>query len=227
MTPAEPLKLNLGAGYTYIPGFVNVDISPIAEVTVELGREKLPFEDNSVDVIFSYQTLEHVENYLAAMADIYRVLKHGGRFLVGLPYVTLTEYHLVNPYHLHNFNEHSFAFFDPARLLGSAAEEHAIIFHEVYYRLHYRGAFNLMPGPIRKWCRRHLFNVVRKIDYGLLAVKDRSLPLNPPTPAEMVREFIQYMHSRVPYGQTKPAPIEKSWRNTKIELAKWWDGNGD
>ena len=87
---------------------------------MDLGRDKLPFENDTVDLIFSYHTLEHIPDYLFALSEIHRVLKHGGLFLVGLPYVTLTEYHLVNPYHLHNFNEFSFDFFDAKRLKGSA-----------------------------------------------------------------------------------------------------------
>lgn len=112
MAEKSEVKLNIGAGVTYIPGFVNIDISTQADITLDLGKDRLPFDDNSVDLIVSYHTLEHVSDYLFALSEIHRVLKHGGRFLVGLPYVTLTEYHLVNPYHLHNFNEYSFDFFD-------------------------------------------------------------------------------------------------------------------
>ena len=60
---------------------------------------------------------------------------------MGVPYVTLTEFNLVNPYHLHNFNEHSFDFFDPDRLRGSAAEEHEISFKKAFHRFHYTREF--------------------------------------------------------------------------------------
>ena len=117
------LRLNVGAGQTFIPGFTNIDISERAEIQVDLGRESLPFETSSVDMVFSYHTLEHIDDYLFALGEVHRVLRHGGRFLLGVPYVTLTEYNLVNPYHRQNFNEYSFDFFDPARLKGTAAEE--------------------------------------------------------------------------------------------------------
>ena len=41
------------------------------------------------------------------------MLVHDGVLLLSLPYVTLTENHMVNPFHHHNFSEHSFDFFDP------------------------------------------------------------------------------------------------------------------
>ena len=160
------VRLNIGAGRTYIPGFVNVDISGRSEVQMDVGTEPLPFENSSVGVVFSYHTLEHVSDYLFALGEIHRVLKHGGHFLVGVPYVTLTEFNLINPFHRHRFSEHSFDFFDPKKLKGSAAEENLILLKKSFHRFHYIGAFKLVPEPMRTWCRRHLFNVVRAIDFG-------------------------------------------------------------
>jgi len=192
------LKLNLGASQTYIPGFVNIDISSLADVRVDLGIEPLPFPDNSVELIFSYHTLEHIEDYLFALGEIHRVLCHGGRLLLGVPYVTLTEYHLVNPYHHHNFNEFSFDFFDPGGLKGSASEDNSISFRKVYHHCHYMNGFRLLPSPLRDWCRRHLFNVVREIEFGLLAIKnDTPLPL--PDATEWRREFVRCLKSRHAY----------------------------
>ena len=104
----QEIRLNVGAGETFIPGFTNVDIVPWADVTLDLNVDKLPFEDNSVDLVFTYHCLEHLDNYLFALGELHRVLKHCGRLLVGVPYVTLTQYNLVNPYHRQNFNEYSF-----------------------------------------------------------------------------------------------------------------------
>lgn len=193
-------RLNIGAGKTYIPGFVNIDISQKADVQLDIGRERLPFEDDSVELIFTYHTLEHVFDYLFALGEIHRVLIHGGRLLVGVPYVTSTEYNLVNPYHFHNFSEYSFDFFDCERLKGSAAEERKIAFEKVFHRFHYTGEFQSMDEPMRTWCRRHLYNVVKKIDFGLLAVKDTSLQF-PSCYAEreMQKEFDECLMNRQAY----------------------------
>jgi hypothetical protein len=86
--------------------------------------------------------------------------------------VTLTEFNLVNPYHLNNVNEHSFAFFDPDRLKGSAQEQNNIMFKQVFCRYHYLRSFKHLPPPLKTWCRRHLFNVVRQFVVGLIALKD-------------------------------------------------------
>ena len=117
------LKLNIGAGQTYIPGSatstsmpkprsdsISARIPSLSRMTASLG-------------VLAHHTLKHVPDYVFALGEIYRVLKHDGTLLLGLPYVTLTEYNLVNPYHLHDFNEHSFDFFDDAKLKGSAEEQ--------------------------------------------------------------------------------------------------------
>jgi SAM-dependent methyltransferase len=173
-----PYDLNIGAGHTFIPGFINVDISERAEVTLDLGKEKLPFPNDSVRTIFSLATLEHIPDYLFALGEMHRVLKHDGELLLTLPYVTLTEHHLVNPYHLHNFNERSFDLFDPALLKGSAAEDGDIAFRRVFARFRYIDYVGMAPRPVRVWARRHLFNIVRDFDIALVAIKDPGRPVN-------------------------------------------------
>ncbi len=204
MKVTNEIKLNIGAGRTYIPGFKNIDISGKADVTLDLGKDKLPFEDNSIDLVFSYHTLEHIPDYLFALSEIHRVLRHGGHFLVGLPYVTLSEVHLVNPYHFHNFNEFSFDFFDVEKMKGSAAEENPILFRKIFHRFHYIGIFSLLPPPFRLWCRRHLFNVVRKIDYGLLAIKEPAdaVSVSSCDKQNLERQFDECLNSRIAYGKT-------------------------
>lgn len=224
---SNELKLNIGAGITYLPGFKNIDVSPRAEISLDLNKSPLPFADSSVDLVFSYHTLEHVDNYLFALGEIHRVLKHGGRFLLGVPYVTSTRSHLVNPYHRQNFNEHSFDFFDPAKNKGSAAEQNPILFRPVFQHYHYVGVFHLFPWPLSELARRHLFNVVRKIDFGLLCVKDRTRL--PTCDGELVRrmrrEFQVCLSGRVAYesnGRATPAQSNSAWSRLR-QLKHWWN----
>ncbi len=198
MTEKKRLNLNIGAGQTYIPGFVNIDLFEKADLSLDLSKDRLPFEDSSVDLVFSYHTLEHIPDYLFALSEIHRVLKHGAHFLIGVPYVTLTEYNLVNPYHLHNFNEFSFDFFDQTKLKFSAAESNSILFQKIFHRFHYMGVFRYLFQPLQTWCRRHLFNVVQKIDFGLLAIKDPTAPLAS-NEKELLQEFDQCLSARIPY----------------------------
>ena len=46
---------------------------------------KLPFEDNTFDLVICSEVLEHLEDYHAAIDEIYRVLKPEGKFLPSVP----------------------------------------------------------------------------------------------------------------------------------------------
>jgi len=176
-TSQPPYDLNIGSAHTRIPGFINIDIHERADLTLDLSTNPLPFPDNSVRTVFSDKTLEHIPDYLFALGEIYRVLEHGGELLLVLPYVTLTEMHLVNPYHLHNFSERSFDLFDPAAHKGSAAEANDIMFRRAFVRYRYMGYVGLAPRPFRTFARRHFLNVVRNFDIGLVAIKDPERPV--------------------------------------------------
>lgn len=197
------MKVNIGAGKTFIPGFINIDISDRADISLDLNHERLPFDDNSVDLVFSKHTFEHFDNYLHAIAEIHRVMKHGAELLVSVPYVTLTEYNLVNPYHKQHFNEFSFDFFDPQLLHGSAAEKGAVKFRKIIHRFHYTPEFINEPPERQEWCRRHYFNVVRQIVFGVMAIKDADhpLPVETDTPQRLLRQYDEWEASRVHYGR--------------------------
>ena len=64
-----------------------------AEVFRGIG-EKLPFADNSFDIVASYQVLEHVQDPAQVMAEVARVLKPGGVFHFSTPnYLAFWEPH--------------------------------------------------------------------------------------------------------------------------------------
>jgi SAM-dependent methyltransferase len=176
----DDLKLHIGCGRTSLRDFVNIDVIPGCDVSLDLNTDRLPFDDNSVSCIFSYHALEHIDRYFFALGEMWRVLKHGGLFFAETPYVTLTEYNLVNPFHVRHFNEYSFDFFDIAKLGGSANEDTPIAFRKVWHRFHYLPRFAKLPEPLRTICRRHLFNTVRAIDFGLYAVKDPTASIPAP-----------------------------------------------
>ena len=195
--PPGDQKLHIGCGYTILDGFVNIDVIPGCDLTLDLERETLPFADNSVECVFSHHALEHFANYLFVLGEIWRVLRHGGRFLLQVPYVTLTEYNLVNPYHKRNFNEFSFDFFDRGKLKGSANETDPIQFKKVWHRFHYLPEFQSTPEPELTFARRHYFNVVRAIDFGLYAVKPPhdSIDVSGDAAAQLEREQDLYIRS--------------------------------
>ena len=53
---------------------------------VQADIRHVPFEDNSFDFVYTMGTIEHIEDYHIARKEIHRVLKHGGKAIIGVPY---------------------------------------------------------------------------------------------------------------------------------------------
>jgi ubiquinone/menaquinone biosynthesis C-methylase UbiE len=53
---------------------------------------KLPFDDNTFDLVICSEVLEHLEDYHAAIDEIYRVLKPEGKFLPSVPLFGLKKF---------------------------------------------------------------------------------------------------------------------------------------
>lgn len=73
------IKINLGSGFKRIPGFTNVDDDPLVKPDhiVNLESAVLPFADNSVEEIRAHHILEHINNFIPLMKELYRVAQHG------------------------------------------------------------------------------------------------------------------------------------------------------
>jgi predicted SAM-dependent methyltransferase len=91
----RPLRLCLGSGHAPIPGWVNVDFEPPADVLVDL-RYGLPVANGSVDAIYSEHLVEHLplEAGEAMFREWRRVIAPGGVVRIATPDLALliTDY---------------------------------------------------------------------------------------------------------------------------------------
>jgi SAM-dependent methyltransferase len=80
--------LNLGAGNTNChERVINLDIQDANSIDIlNIGTE-LPFADNSLDLVISQEVLEHIEEPLHALSEVWRVLRPGGKFYCQVPFV--------------------------------------------------------------------------------------------------------------------------------------------
>jgi predicted SAM-dependent methyltransferase len=84
---SKPGKINLGCGPFSKPGFLNVDLFPGGDLTLDL-RQGLPFESDSCSLIFSEHFFEHIDypepaGYL--LRECLRVLEPGGVVRLSVP----------------------------------------------------------------------------------------------------------------------------------------------
>jgi len=81
----KSLKLNLGSGGKDVEGFEGCDIVKLKNVkyVFDLGKDKWPFKDNSVDGAIAHHVIEHLTNWFGKFErvhffnELYRVLKPG------------------------------------------------------------------------------------------------------------------------------------------------------
>jgi len=93
--------VDLGCGYYKPRGYIGIDdlrgedaqiinTTNLPDIFMDLNREALPFNDNSVDVIRSSHFLEH-SHLDHILSESFRVLKPGGKFIAIVPYANSAE----------------------------------------------------------------------------------------------------------------------------------------
>lgn len=86
---SEPRYLNIGCGRDTIsePGWVNLDSRPGDGVDIvhRLG-DPLPFPDNTFTGMYASHVLEHVDDLLPVLGELWRVAKGGCQLVVRVPH---------------------------------------------------------------------------------------------------------------------------------------------
>jgi len=105
-------KLDLGCGPVKLAGHIGLDKIPLEGVDVicDIEKEELPFVNESFDVVYSSNTLEHIKNLEKVMLAILRILKKDGHFLIQVPYF-ISAKAFQDPTHVRFFTLKTFDYF--------------------------------------------------------------------------------------------------------------------
>jgi predicted SAM-dependent methyltransferase len=83
-----PLRLHLGCGKRYIPGFVHIDLDDFPHVDHRTAIDVLPmFANDTVDLIYSSHAFSYFDRVQAprVLAEWRRILKPGGIMRLAVP----------------------------------------------------------------------------------------------------------------------------------------------
>ena len=111
--------LELGCGkrpYKAKPGEEVIHLDrvklPHIEVVWDLNKFPYPFKDNEFDIVIARHVLEHLDNLVRAMEEIWRISKPGGIIKIMVPYFSNIGA-FSDPTHKHFFTPHTFDYFQP------------------------------------------------------------------------------------------------------------------
>lgn len=97
---------------------LSIDIVP-KRAAMQADVTKLPFEDNSFDLILCAHVLEHVPNDRDAIAELYRVLRPGGKAVIQVPPSPLRETFEDSTVTTPEERERVFGQYDHVRICGA------------------------------------------------------------------------------------------------------------
>jgi SAM-dependent methyltransferase len=115
MSGADSLRINLGAGSDILAGWLNHDVValPGIDCVHDLNVRPWPWASGSVAEIKAYDVLEHLDDFIPAMEEIWRILAPGGTCRISVPYWN-SWCAAADPTHRRGFHEITFQFFDPS-----------------------------------------------------------------------------------------------------------------
>jgi SAM-dependent methyltransferase len=103
---ADALDVGCGNGFLRSLGFtdaIGMDIRSSPAVTVRASGENLPFRDETFDLVFAGEVLEHLNAPAKALNEWSRVLRTGGRLCLSTPNGRLVKLKGNHPEHKHLF----------------------------------------------------------------------------------------------------------------------------
>jgi len=106
--------LDLGCGKKKLKGALGVDISKDsdADIIANLNHIPLPFKDNSFDLIHLDNVLEHLDNLIGVVEEIWRIAKPGARVVIKAPWY-MSKGAFQDPTHRHFITDKTFDYFLP------------------------------------------------------------------------------------------------------------------
>jgi SAM-dependent methyltransferase len=105
MGDEQPVRLDVGCGGKKREGFTGLDFveQPGVDVVLDVTKDRWPFDDRSVDEVFSSHFLEHIDEPNHVFSEIGRVCRDGARITFITPYAFSNEAFVYG--HLHFLTE--------------------------------------------------------------------------------------------------------------------------
>ena len=103
---------DIGCGPTKYPGSIGIDVVPQPGVDVvhNLDQTPWPMDDNRFDLVLCNHLIEHVDDFVATVKELHRILKPGGYLIIRTPHYSHVD-SFVDPTHKRHLTTESFNYF--------------------------------------------------------------------------------------------------------------------
>ncbi|MFH1130098.1 MAG: hypothetical protein V1754_02105 [Pseudomonadota bacterium] len=117
---SEDLKLNLGCGQNFLPGYINVDKEGEPDFRFDLETFPWPWANNSAQEVVLHHVLEHLgettNSFLSIMKELYRICRPDAVVKIVVPHPRHDSF-LSDPTHVRAINETTISLFSKAKNL--------------------------------------------------------------------------------------------------------------
>lgn len=136
------IALNLGCGKRPIAGAFGIDrvALPGVAAVAEFDGIALPFATSSVELVYIYHVLEHIQQLERTMEELHRICRDGARIVIEVPYFTCVGA-FGDPTHVRFFTYETFRFW-------SNDTDQANWFTNVRFKIVRR---RLVFGKVHRW----------------------------------------------------------------------------
>lgn len=154
-----PRRLNLGCGRDLRPDCLNVDRSAEvgADMVLDLGQAPYPLPCDHFEHIWALDVVEHLDDLLAFMEEVHRLLRPGGTVEITAPHFSCAN-SFTDPTHKRHLGcfsfdyflaDHKLAYYSRARF---TLEERLLVFPSTW-----------LDSLFARWARRHLAFYERRL----------------------------------------------------------------
>lgn len=183
-------KVELGCGASKTQGYIGIDRFELPGVDIIADLNKgIPLEGDSVDVIYMCHALEHLDDFVFIMSEIYRICKDGALVNILSPYQH-TSLNIANPYHKLPLNENSFRFVTKSMYTALPSEEYQYVIPYgwglstsdnssqqvdmrcINFEFFYSDEYRNYPNEVKSILRRSINNVCEQFYCNLVVIKD-------------------------------------------------------
>jgi ubiquinone/menaquinone biosynthesis C-methylase UbiE len=112
MNEQLPKILDLGCGKAKFAGAIGIDSNSNSDADIihDLNKFPYPLLDNEFNIIKCIDILEHLEDVIKVIEEIWRIGKPGGEVIINVPFFSSPETH-TDPTHKRGFAYRSFDYF--------------------------------------------------------------------------------------------------------------------